>query len=644
MAGRIRREDVETVRERTRIDDVVSEYVTLRPAGVGTLKGLCPFHDERTPSFNVRPQVGRYHCFGCGEGGDVIDFLMALDQLSFAEAVERLAVKAGVALRYEDGAGPDREQAGRRQRLLDANAAAEVFFRDQLLTSAAQVGRDFLSQRGFSREVAEQFRIGFAPAGWDVLVKHLRGRGFLDAEMFAAGLTSPGQRGPIDRFRGRLMWPIRDLTGATVGFGARRLSDDDNGPKYLNTPETTLYKKSGVLYGVDLAKREIAKRRQVVVVEGYTDVMAMHLSGVPTAVATCGTAFGADHIKIVRRLIMDDDTRAGEIVFTFDGDEAGRKAALRAFEEDQRFVAQTFVAVEPNGLDPCDLRLASGPEGVQALVEDKQPLFDFAIRSTLAGLDLDRAEARVQGLRATAPLVAQIRDQTLRPEYARRLAGLLGMDVEQVRSAVSAAGRAARSSGQPTAGGQSTRPGQRQQSPAPGRPAASEAGARSGEAPRAAQLPRPDLRDPVVLGERQLVQMLLQYPDRVDPAAYDALGVGALATPAFRAIDDAIRACGGPALAGPDWVSRIAETVPDIVRPLVGELAVAQLPERREEHLAALATGLVRAVRQRQVVRAKADAYSRLQRAEAAGDTVALAEASAELMHLQRTEHELRST
>ena len=439
MAGLIRKEDIEAVRERVRIDEVVGEHVTLKPAGLGALKGLCPFHDERTPSFQVRPQVGFYHCFGCGEGGDAIKFLMTLEHLSFVESVERLAQRAGVELRYEEGGGPDRAESGRRQRLLDANAAAEAFFREQLSSPEANTGRVFLHERGFDQAAAQQFGVGYAPKGWDSLLKHLRGRGFTDADLSTSGLMSTSGRGPYDRFRGRLVWPIRDITGATVGFGARKLYDDDQGPKYLNTPQTPVYNKSAVLYGIDLAKREIARAKQVVVVEGYTDVMAMHLSGVPTAVATCGTAFGADHIKIVRRLLVDDDAFAGEVVFTFDGDAAGQKAALRAFQEDQRFVAQTFVAVERSGMDPCELRVAKGPQAVQDLVKGREPLFEFAIRSTLAQFDLEHPEGRVQGLRAAAPVVAQIRDQSLRPEYARRLAGWLGMDVDDVRRAVGVA-------------------------------------------------------------------------------------------------------------------------------------------------------------------------------------------------------------
>ncbi|WP_141320198.1 DNA primase, partial [Cellulomonas uda] len=455
MAGRIRREDVEAVRERVRIDEVVGAHVQLKTAGVGSLKGLCPFHDERSPSFHVRPQVGRYHCFGCGEGGDVIDFVIKVDGLGFTEAVEYLAGRVGIQLRYEEGGGPARpeQEPGRRRRLIEAHKVAEEFYREQLTTPAGAAGRQFLAERGFDRTAAEQFGVGFAPTGWDALMRHLRGRGFTEPELVASGLVSQGQRGVYDRFRGRLVWPIREVTGETIGFGARRLFDEDNGPKYLNTPETALYRKSHVLYGLDLAKREMQRAKQVVVVEGYTDVMAMHLSGVGTAVATCGTAFGSDHARIVRRLIGDSGASSGvqlatgasvggEVIFTFDGDAAGQKAALRAFGEDQTFAAQTFVAVESSGMDPCELRLARGPDAVHALVRGRQPLFAFVLRSTLAAYDLATAEGRVAALRAAAPVVAGIRDTALRPEYTRQLAGWLGMeDLSTVQRAVDGARR-----------------------------------------------------------------------------------------------------------------------------------------------------------------------------------------------------------
>lgn len=437
MSGRIRDTDVSYVRDHSAIDDVVGEYVQLKNAGGGQKKGLCPFHDEKSPSFHVTPSKGFYHCFGCQAGGDVIAFVMKMDHLSFTETVEKLAERLGYQLTYDAVSGAS-APAGRRSRLVAANLAAANFYRDQLKNPEAEIGRKFLSDRGFDIIAINHFGVGYAPNEWDALTKVLRGEGFSIEELTNAGLIKEGQRGPIDRFRHRLIWPIRDISGDVVGFGARKLAgdDEDSGPKYLNTPETPIYKKSQLLYGLDLAKKEIAKSRQVVIVEGYTDVMAAHLSGITTAVATCGTAFGDDHIRILRRLLMDDETFRGEVIFTFDGDAAGQKAAMRAFDDDQKFVTQTYVAVEPNGLDPCELRQQSGDVAVRDLIARRVPLFEFAIRTELKKFDLNLPEGRVSALNATAPLIGKIRDASLRPEYVRSLAGWLGMDVEVVSQAV----------------------------------------------------------------------------------------------------------------------------------------------------------------------------------------------------------------
>ena len=642
MAGLIKREDVDTVRERARIEEIVGAYVTLKPAGVGSLKGLCPFHDERTPSFHVRPQVGRWHCFGCGEGGDVISFVQKIDGLGFTEAVEHLAGRAGVTLRYEEGGGTRRgEEPGRRQRLVEANRTAAQFFAEQLFTPGAGVAREFLAQRSFDRAVAEQFGVGFAPPGWSSLLTHLRGRGFSEAEILAAGLVSQGGRGVYDRFRGRLVWPIRDVTGEVVGFGARRLLEEDQGPKYLNTPETALYKKSQVLYGLDLAKREIARTRRVVVVEGYTDVMAAHLSGVGQAVATCGTAFGSDHVRVVRRLVGDTSSGAGvqlagggstggEIIFTFDGDAAGQKAALRAFGEDQRFYAQTFVAVEPHGMDPCDLRLARGPEAVRALIDSREPLFEFVVRSTLRAHDLAHAEGRIAALRASAPVVAGIRDRALRAEYARQLAGWLGMEPDDVRRAVASAERA---QAQP-------------------RHAADDAprGAVVGDpAPAGAVAPggfvAPDRRDPVARLERQVLEAVLQHPDAV-PEVFDDLGADAFSVPAWRAVHEAVRAAGGVREVGAvdpaRWVAAVVEEAAGPVAGLVGELAVAPLPADRESAVGDYVRGVVHALVDMQVTRRIADQRSALQRTDAERDPETYQQLFADLLRLEQQRRTLR--
>ncbi|MGW8565259.1 DNA primase [Isoptericola sp. NPDC055881] len=644
MAGLIKREDVEAVRERARIEEIVSAHVTLKPAGVGSLKGLCPFHDERSPSFHVRPGVGRWHCFGCGEGGDVISFVQKIDGMGFTDAVEYLADRAGVQLRYEDsrtGAAADRgrrEEPGKRQRLVEAHKVAAEFYAEQLFGPGAQAGRAFLAERSFDRADAEHFGVGYAPTGWDALLRHLQGRGFTQAELVASGLVSQGQRGIYDRFRGRLVWPIRDVTGAVIGFGARRLYDDDQGPKYLNTPETTLYKKSQVLYGIDLAKRSIAQGKRVVIVEGYTDVMAAHLSGVDTAVATCGTAFGAEHAKVVRRLLGDTTaggglqlasgaSLGGEVIFTFDGDAAGQKAAVRAFGEDQRFHAQTFVAVEPAGMDPCELRMARGPEAVRALVDGRQPLFEFVIRTTLDTFDLDTVEGRVGALRAAAPLVAGIRDRSMQLGYARSLARWIGIDTEDVRREVARA-----ASAPPRA----RRPDQDQRRDSAAGPEAASA---------LPVLAAPDPRDPVARLERQALIVVLQYPQHV-PASFDDLGEDAFGVPAWRAVHDAVRAAGGVA-AGRDvdggrWVEAVTEQAPETVAPLVTELAVAPVPEDRESAIGAYVADVVRALVDLGLTRRIADAKSRLQRLDQEKDPAAFQQAFTDLLAIEQQRRTLR--
>jgi len=578
VSGRIADEDIALVRERSPIADVVGERVTLRNAGAGSLKGLCPFHEEKTPSFHVTAARGLYFCFGCQAGGDVFDFVMRVDHLTFAETIERLAARAGIQLRYVEGGATTQGQQGRRTRLVEAHKAAAEFYAEQLGGPAAQAGRRLLSERGFDQAAAVQFSVGFAPQAWDALTRHLRGRGFTDEELRVGGLARDGQRGLVDRFRGRLMWPIRDITGDVIGFGARHLFEDDNGPKYLNTPETPLYKKSQVLYGVDLAKREIARRMQAVVVEGYTDVMACHLSGVPTAIATCGTAFGGEHIKILRRLLMDQNEFRGEVIFTFDGDEAGRKAALRAFEDDQRFVAQTFVAVEPDGLDPCELRVRKGDVAVRDLVARRVPMFEFAIRSVIEAYDLNSAEGRAAALRRVVPMVASIRDRALRPEYVKRVALWLGMDPEPVAEAV--AGLSGRTNGRAT-----------------------EAAA------------RPDPHDPGVQIEREALKLALQVPQLAGPA-FDATEPDMFTAEAYRGVRTAIAKSGGVVAtsSGPAWVAAIREAAPDdAIRTLVTELAVEPLRSAGEPDIRYTGAVLAR-LAEMATTRRIADLKSKLQR------------------------------
>ncbi|MCC3280649.1 DNA primase [Arthrobacter sp. zg-Y40] len=664
MAGLIKREDIDEVRLRTDIKAVIDGYVTLKSAGIGSFKGLCPFHDERSPSFHVRPQVGTYHCFGCGESGDVISFVQKMDHGTFSETVEKLAARLGYELHYEDGGtGPRKEDVGKRQRLLDAHKVAAEFFRSQLGTPGAAAARSFLQERGFDPAAAEHFGVGYAPQGWDSLLKHLTTKGFTRPELAETGMFSSGSDASrfYDRFRGRLIWPIRDLTGSVIGFGARKLYEDDQGPKYLNTPETPLYKKSQVLYGIDLAKRDIAKSRQIVVVEGYTDVMACHLAGITTAVATCGTAFGTDHIKIARRLLSDDGT-GGEVIFTFDGDAAGQKAALRAFEEDQRFTAQTYVAVDPNGMDPCDIRQTHGDSAVVELISSRRPLFEFAIRSTLRKFDLNTVEGRVSALRAAAPVVADIRDPAMRPAYSRELAGWLGTDVDDVTRAVNAAakrrtaGSGAENTDTPASNSRGQRQGTqgRQDYGQQGRQDYGQQGQQYGQnrnpqgqqqqpEPEAAPaFNRPDPNDPAARMERQALEVALQQPGLLDAGQWERFKAARFTVPAYVAVHDAIRAAGDAGTVPAAWVERVREELPDALRGFVSELAVTPLPARDADALALYCRDILNRLFELQVTHLKAEKLGQLQRLDPNADPELFHQLNRELMDLEMQRRALR--
>ncbi|WP_375433261.1 DNA primase [uncultured Friedmanniella sp.] len=550
MAGRINDDDVVAVRERAKIEQVVGAYVALRNAGGGSLKGLCPFHDEKTPSFQVTPSRGFYYCFGCGEGGDVISFVQRVDNLSFAETVERLADQVGIQLRYTDDSGP-RPEPGMRLRLMEAHLAAAEFYAEQLASPDALVGRQFLAERGFDRAAAELFGVGFAPRGGRVLSAHLRGRGFTDRELVAGGLV---RESGYDFFQSRLLWPIRDSGRQVIGFGARRLFDDDRMPaKYLNTPETPLYKKSHVLYGLDLARQPIGRKSQAVVVEGYTDVMAAHLAGVDTAVASCGTAFGDDHAKLLRRLMGDHDAFRGEVIFTFDGDAAGQAAALKVFSGDQNFVAQTYVAIEPTGLDPCDLRLQHGDAAVRELVGRRVPLYRFVMTNVLSKHDLDRADGRLSALREAAPLVASIRDKVMVERYVRELAKLLGNeDFEEIRTEVlRAASRSSRRAAEPVPEPTEQRP---------------------------ARAVLPDPHDRLLATERETAKLLIQAPDLFRPG-WDGISSSDFTHPAYAAVFTAVEKAATEDGGTEDWVHRItAAAEHEQLTSLIVSLAVEPLP------------------------------------------------------------------
>ncbi|MGI8665896.1 MAG: DNA primase [Jatrophihabitans sp.] len=622
MAGRIRDEDVAEVREKSAIADVIGEHVQLRNAGGGNLKGICPFHDEKSPSLSVTPARNLFHCFGCGAGGDVIRFVERIEHLSFTEAVESLASRAGIQLRYAEGSTGQNRPAGQRARLVEANSLASGFYVEQLRSPDAAPARQYLDERGFDETVAARFGCGYAPAGWDTLTKYLLSRGFSPDELTLAGLSRKSERGGhIDRFHRRLLWPIKDVSGDVVGFGARRIHEDDRiEAKYLNTPETPLYKKSQLLYGMDVAKREIAKQHQAVIVEGYTDVMACHLAGVTTAVATCGTSFGTEHIGVIRRLLMDNDAFSGQVIFTFDGDAAGMKAAERAFAEEQRFMSQTYVAIEATGKDPCELRQSGGDPAVRALIEARIPLVEFVLKTTIGRHDLDSVEGRVAALDRGVPLVALIKDHSMRDEYARRLAGLVGVDepnriVARVRGVVRSGVRSGEWAG---------RPGSAEQPP----------DVSTGGVP---------LR--VAQGEREVIKAALQLPETVGKQ-FDELGPVAFLVAVHQQLQSAIVAAGGAAAAqsGPSWPARVAEHLPpeSEARTAVNALAVEPLrsgADTQPRYAEAMVSNLAEQVVAREVAQLK----SKVQRLDGAAGGEEQNRLFAQLMQLEQRRRELRS-
>ena len=617
MAGLIKDEDIQLVRERARIDEVVEQYVTLRNAGGGSRKGLCPFHDEKSPSFNVRPAQGYYHCFGCGAGGDSIKFLMEIEGLTFVEAVERLASKYGIQLRYEEGTptGPRRDPR-QRQRLLEAQRLAGEFYASVLTSSPdAQAGRQFITDRGFDQSAAETFGMGFAPRGGEALVDHLKGKGFTDDELLVGGLASRGQRGLYDRFRGRLLWPIREMTGEVIGFGARRMFDDDKvEAKYLNTSETPIYKKSQVLYGIDLARKHISSASQAVVVEGYTDVMACHQAGVRTAVATCGTAFGDEHARVLRRVLLDHDAFHGEIVFTFDGDEAGQRAAMKAFAGDEQFVAQTYVAVEPRGMDPCDLRLADGDAAVRELVASRIPLYRFVLENTLGRYDLDRGDQRVDAVRESVKLASAIRDKSKVEEFFREIATKVGVDVDQVRAEHR---RKASAKPQPQATPVTTA------EPAP-EPA-----------------PFVSLGAPEFADERETLKALAQFP-HLAREHVDDVNENDFTHPVAQEIWRHISAQEWPAAPDPTWVPRISDALPsDDLRKVLSVAAVEPL-RGREASMQAVVAATIAKLQARTLSRRITELKSKLQRTNPVEQTESYNQMFGELIELEQQHRAMR--
>jgi len=625
MAGKIRARDIEEVKSRVNIADVVGEYVSLKNSSVGSLKGLCPFHDEKSPSFNVRPMQGFYHCFGCGEGGDAYKFLQQMDSISFTEAVEKLAARVGYELTYEEG-GASIDQ-GQKARILEANNAAAKFYESQLMTDEATTGRDFLKSRGFDKLAAEKFGVGYAPKGWSNLTDHLKSLGFTIDELVVAGLATKSERGAYDKFRGRLIWPIRDSTSQVIGFGARKLYEDDQGPKYLNTSDTLVYHKSSVLYGIDLAKKEISKQQRVVVVEGYTDVMACHLAGITSAVATCGTAFGDEHIRIINRMLSTDKESPAQVIFTFDPDVAGQKAAMRAYADSHKFSAQTFVAVGPDGLDPCDLRSEKGDAAVVEMIEAKKPLFEFAIKQKISKFDLSTIEGRVGAARAAAPVVAQILDPSMRPAYTRELAGWVNLEGNEVAALVDAAAKAARTGAVKDL---------RRDSPAVEPPVASTV-----TPDTEVRFAEPNLADPISRFERQVLEVLVQIPESFQVDQLIRIIRDGFSAPAHNAILEAI----GNSLSehsSDQWMNSIARSCDPELQSMLRSIAAQSLPAKNKDDLIRYGQGVISRALTNAIAHEKANLMSLLRRADVAENAQESSQIQQELVKLEAERRKLQ--
>jgi DNA primase len=608
VAGKISARDIEEVKARVNIADVIGGYVALKPASAGSLKGLCPFHQEKSPSFNVRPLQGFYHCFGCGAGGDVYKFLQEMESLSFYEAVENLAQKASYTLTYE--AGSNAPDQGQKARIYEANLAASKYFVEQLGADAATTGRDFLKSRGFDKSAAETFGVGFAPKGWNNLVDHLKTLGFTEDELVLASLASRGERGLYDKFRGRLIWPIRDTSNQVIGFGARKLFDDDQGPKYLNTSETPVYHKSAVLYGIDLAKKEISKSQKVVVVEGYTDVMACHLAGVTNAVATCGTAFGDEHIRILNRMLSANVDIPAEVIFTFDPDEAGQKAAMRAFADAEKFHANSFIAVGPDGLDPSDLRVQKGDEAVQLMIESKKPIYEFAIKQKLKNFDLSSVEGRVGAARAAASVIATIRDSAMRSVYLREVANWVNLDVSEVSALVERAIK--------------------------DKVVAAVAPMRQDIAaePAVQAFEEPDLRDPTIRFERQLLEVLIQHPAEVEEGKFVELVSGDFLAKVHALLASALLA-NAAHRKDSNWLVKLSESLDPALHRILRAMAATSLPASTEEELKRYIDGVAVSGFINLLTRQKLSLQAVLRQTEPT-DSVKIAEIQKDLMDIEQ--------
>jgi DNA primase len=587
---------IDLVRERTDIADVVSGYVTLSRAGQN-LKGLCPFHSEKTPSFNVSPSRQIFHCFGCGVGGNVITFLMKIEGKEFPEAVRELARRAGIAV-PQASPGTRGPEGAVRDRMERINAAAADYFHRTLLDEATgREARACLAGRGITRETIEAFRLGVSLPAWDGLMTCLLREGFKPAELGQAGLAVPretaGRRAPeaagyYDRFRGRLMFPIMDLRGRVMGFGGRVMGEGM--PKYLNSSESPLFQKGRSLYALDRARESASRLGTLVVVEGYFDAITLHQAGVTHVAATLGTALTPDHLKLLRRFV-------GRVVLLFDPDAAGVRAALRTLD---LFVGSGLgvqVVTLPDGLDPDDFVRAHGAEAFQRLQETAPSLLDFAVEHALGGAASGSIEDRIRGVDEVLRIIQRASDRLEKEECLRRVAERLGVSQQRLIERYPTLAEAP--------GARPTRPTPVAAAPARGR---------------------------VQPAERELVHLLLQ--GKLNPAQVRGLGADAFTDPACRRIVEL--ALGRLDRDGRVLVGEVlAAAVPD---PLCGPLATElSLLERHDDDLAAHVAGCLETLERRRREARLEELIARLRSAEREGRTEEARRLNVEVNELRRS-------
>jgi len=423
-------DDVARVREATDIVALIGDTVGLRRVGRRWV-GLCPFHAEKSPSFSVNQELGFYHCFGCQAKGDAITFVRETEHLDFVGAVEKLAAKANITLRYDDASYS--KERKKRERLHEAVSAAIDFYHQRILSADdAKAARGYLRSRGFDGDAVRRFQIGYSPDEFDALSKHLQVLKFERRDITEAGLAFVNRRNSLqDTFRGRLMFPIHDARGAAVGFGARILNGD--GPKYKNTAETVIYHKSRLLYGLDRAKGDIVASGEVIVCEGYTDVMGFALAGAPQAVATCGTALTEEHVQLLKNF-------ARRIILAFDADAAGQGATARFYQWEHEYELDVRVADLPIGKDPGDV-YKEDPARLLAAITDAPRLMQFKVNRLLAGADVTSPEGRARVAEQAVPILAEHPNELVREQYVSQVAGTLGIDHGWFKNEIGRGGR-----------------------------------------------------------------------------------------------------------------------------------------------------------------------------------------------------------